>query len=66
MAQISASDNALLIGGISLFLYFILFPMAFNALHLDDMFDIQKWFLIVGVVLVAIGVAVKVVRAKLL
>ncbi len=63
--DISLSDKALLAGGISLFLYFILYPFMFGAFNATDTLDLRKWFLIVGIILVGIGIFVKVIKWKL-
>jgi len=62
--MISLTDKTFLIGGISLFLYFILLPVMKQGLDISDTLGLEKWFLIVGIILIVMGLIIKFVKSK--
>lgn len=65
MSSMSLSDKALLFGGVALFVYFVFFRMINDAIGpAGDSLGLQKWFLIVGIVLIALGIVAKVIKSR--
>ena len=65
MSGFSLSDRAVIIGGISLFLYFVFSPLINEVIPNADSLGLQIWFLVAGIVAIAVGITSKAARSVL-
>ena len=65
MSGFGLAGNTVVIGSISLFLYFVFFPMINKVAPTADSLSLQIWFLVAGILLIALGVGGKVIKLVL-